>query len=203
MVEIEIYERPTELPTATPQRFTPIILLTGLIMLTGIGSVCSVVQTGDALSHTIVTISYAADNDAASQVDSPTLKQDLNRIKESLGLNISEMAAAFGVSRTAIYGWLEGTIPHSRKITRITQLSMLLATSEVPRIKLLKNIPLSNGKTLLQSLALNADITMALTELNGIAAARTSSMEARLARMSRRPRLESADEVSPSFVNFD
>ena len=206
-VDFEPYSPPIEISTAPVPRLTTILLSTVLV-LTGIGAGWSVTQTGDAASNVPVIVRpfVAEEGEAEPEADPAIQRQNLTRIRASLGLSMTEMAQVLNVSRTALYGWFNGTIPHAKQIRRINEVfsfAELVGTYQLLRMDLLKNIPLSEGKTLLQVLASGEDVPGALAEVREMAIARKAAMEARRSRIARKEKILGAEDISPSFSTFE
>ena len=205
--EFELYSPAIEISAAPASRFTTIVL-SSVLLLAGIGSGWSITQTGDAASSppVIVRPFVADDAEDGFEADPAIQRRNLTRIRESLGLSMTEMAQVFNVSRTALYGWFNGTVPHSKQINRINEVlsfAELAENHQIPRITLLKNVPLRQGKTLLQVLVSNRDVPSALAETRAMAIAQTTSRESRLSRMKGKEKIFGAEEITPSFSTFE
>lgn len=75
-----------------------------------------------------------------------TAKQQLLQIKNNLGLNISEMAAIFLVSRPTIYEWLESIEPrrrHQERLNTIYQICNFWIEQKIGRLGSLLHKPLN------------------------------------------------------------
>jgi transcriptional regulator with XRE-family HTH domain len=206
-VEIEPYDQVIGVSSAPTPLFTT-ILLTSVLALAGIGGVCSVTQTGDVASTSTVIVRpfVASESENDSEIDPGILGLHLTRIRESLGLSMTEMADILNVSRTALYGWFNGTVPHPKQTKRINELlsfADLAAQSKIRRITLTKNVPLSQGKTLLQVLIAKGDVPGALAEVREMAIAQTASTQSRLSRMARKEKILGAEDITPSFSTFE
>ena len=206
-VEFELYSPAIEISTTPVPRLTT-ILLSSVLMLTGIGSGWSITQTGDAASNIPVIIRPFVPDEWGTEFEpDPAFQhQSLTRIRTSLGLSMTEMAQVFNVSRTALYGWFSGTVPHGKQIKRINEVlafAELVRTYQIPRMDLFKNVPLSQGKTLLQVLTSSEDVPGALAEVRDMAIARKAAMAARHSRITRKEKTFGAEEITPSFSNFE
>jgi DNA-binding transcriptional regulator YiaG len=206
-VEIEPYSPVVEISATPTPRFTAIIL-SSVLLLTGIGSGWSVTQTEDVGSNTPVIVRpfVAEEGEAESEADPAIQRQDLTRIRDAFKLSMTELAQVLDVSRTALYAWFSGTVPHAKQGTRINALlaaTKFVENSRIPRIDLLKQIPLNRGKTLLEVLRSNENVRGALVEVRELATARTASMENRRPRVARKEKIFGAEEISPSFSTFE
>ena len=176
--------------------------------MAGIGSGWSITQTEDmgASTPVIVRPFVAEEGDAEPDADPALQRQNLTRIRASLGLSMTEMAQVFNISRTALYGWFNGTIPHAKQVRRINEVfsfAELAGTYQLTRMDLLKNIPLGQGKTLLEVLASNEDVPGALAEVHEMAIARTVARKTRLSRIARKERAFGVEDITPSFSMFE
>jgi transcriptional regulator with XRE-family HTH domain len=206
-VEIEPYSPAAEMSATPTPRFTT-ILLSSVFLVAGIGSGWSITQTGDVGSSTPVIVRpfAAEEGEAESETDPAIQRENLTKIRASLGLSMTEMAQVFNVSRTALYGWFNGTIPHAKQIRRINEVfsfAELAGTYQLQRMDLLKNIPLVRGKTLLQVLTSNEDVPGALADVREFAIARSVAREARLSRIARKEKIFGAEDITPSFSTFE
>lgn len=206
-IDFELYSPPIEISTAPVPRLTT-ILLSSVLVLTGIGSGWSVTQTGETASNipVIVRPFVSDEGETEFEPDPAFQRQSLTRIRAAFGLSMTEMAQVFNVSRTALYGWFNGTTPHAKQIGRINEVfsfTELVGTYQIPRMDLLKNVPLSQGKTLLQVLTSREDVPGALAEVREIAIARKVARDARLSRIARKEKIFGAEDITPSFSTLE
>lgn len=54
--------------------------------------------------------------------ENTTVIQNLNFIRDTLGISVSSLANIIGASRTSFYNWLEGDIPNDKYVKRIDEL---------------------------------------------------------------------------------
>lgn len=100
---------------------------------------------------------------------SPT--EHVRLIKEALGLNMSELASVLDVTRPTVYAWLKGQEPKSEAITKIMSLSKVaerVRSLKIQRIDKLINRQIFEGKSILDKLIENEDVSKDLPVLADI-----------------------------------
>lgn len=85
----------------------------------------------------------------------PELSEDISHIRDVLSLGISNLASMLGVSRQAVYNWLNGEQPiseHSAKLHELAQAADLLAEFGTPISGALLKRKVIGGKTLFEAI---------------------------------------------------
>lgn len=93
-------------------------------------------------------------------------------VRDSLGLNITDLAGIFQVARPTVYAWLNGTEPKAETLARLYKLECLaksVSKLQLPRMNKLVHRPLSGGVSLFEMVRRNIDANGALAELATIA----------------------------------
>jgi DNA-binding transcriptional regulator YiaG len=204
-VELAPYTPPSEIIAAPVSRFTVIMLLSAF-MVAGIGGNCSISQSKEVAANAFVRVVPFDRDEEESEADQISAKERLQQIRDILKLNMTDFAQVFGISRTALYAWFNGTFPHPKQLDRINELYALVQTHrvrEVSGINLLQRVPLTTGKNLIQVLCANEGVGRALDEVADIATAREASMDRRRANSTRKEKIYGADNISPSFSTFE
>jgi DNA-binding XRE family transcriptional regulator len=203
-IEFVPYTPPLEIKPAPTARFSAIMLLSA-IMAAGIGGTCSISQTADVAANAFVqVVPFGTDDESEADLVSAT--ERLQQVRDILKLNMTDLAQVFGVSRTALYACVRGTLPHPKQLHRINELYALVRyhrVHEISGINLLLRVPLSKGSNLMQVLCANEGVSQALDEIADLASARQTLMERRLANSSRKGKLHGADDITPSFSTFE
>ena len=128
---------------------------------------------------------------------SPT--QLVHKIRDAFSLNISDFANIFGVSRPTVYAWLDGQEPKPESLKHIQQLSKTADSViglNINKMDKLIHRPIFNGKSFLQKMTQNEDITDDLITLKHL-----SDKEAAARKVSKGSgaHLSSMAEVSATF----
>lgn len=105
-------------------------------------------------------------------VDRRSIRDHLINIRDVLGLNMTELAKLFGVTRPAAYAWLEGASPKSDTRNAIYALSRAadrLINLGVSRPDLYAHMPIIEGKSLVEILMTKADSSSAFEAIEELA----------------------------------
>lgn len=101
-----------------------------------------------------------------------TIAEQVAKIRASLGLNVSELAQVFQVTRPTVYGWLKGIEPQPAAVDRLTRLlkvATVVSEKKFARIDLLVRRPIGeapfNGASLLSMMASDSAVSGAHIEL--------------------------------------
>lgn len=93
-------------------------------------------------------------------------------VRESLSLNMSQLAELVGVTRPTVYAWLEGRERRqgetAGKIMRLATIAQKIERKNIPRADLLVKRPLFNGKNLLDLIKEGREISRELDDLKAI-----------------------------------
>lgn len=92
-----------------------------------------------------------------------SFKSQLEAVQEDLGLSITQLAQLFGVTRKAVYDWLDGSEPRANISSRMELISSLIRENNSNlNLKRLKGVWLTavNGSSLIDILA-NEDLSAA------------------------------------------
>lgn len=109
---------------------------------------------------------------AEKEADLRTPAERLERIRQALGLTVTDLAYLLNTSRPTVYAWLKGQEPRSVVHTQLIELEQqaeIIAAYELPRINKLVRRPLRSGSSLLERLQHGAPLTAALEELQTLA----------------------------------
>lgn len=88
-------------------------------------------------------------------------KESITLIKEILGLNMSDLATLFNISRPTVYAWLNGQEPAPaslQKIERISKIAAIIKSKNIQRIEKISKRQLFDGKSFFDKLIENEDI---------------------------------------------
>ena len=122
------------------------------------------------------------------------------KIRSAFGLNMSDLANVFSVSRPTAYSWLQGTDPKPQLLARIWQMSNYADTIialGLPRMHVLVKRPLANGTSLFTALQEGAGIDTAISRIQSLSENEVSATISELReRTARKPRVRAAEEVS-------
>lgn len=204
-VELAPYAPPSEITLAPVSRFS-VIMLFSAVMLAGIGGNYSISQSKEVAANAFVRVVPFDKDEEESEADQISAKERLQQIRDILKLNMTDLAQVFGISRTALYAWFNGTLPHPKQLDRINELYALVQTHrirEVSGINLLQRVPLTKGENLIQVLCANEGVSQALDEVADLATAREASMGRRRANSTRKEKIYGAHDISPSFSTFE
>jgi transcriptional regulator with XRE-family HTH domain len=105
-------------------------------------------------------------------VDTRSPAEHVVNIRDVLGINMSELASIFGVTRPTAYAWLEGQEPKPGAVKRIQNLSYAADKIKRENIVCLDQLvhrPISNGRSLLDILKADKDPSEALAALKIVA----------------------------------
>lgn len=97
-----------------------------------------------------------------------SVSEQLERVRGTFGLTITDMSFLFDVSRPTMYAWLEGQEPKPEFTSHIAELSDLATMVEaydLPRVNKLVRRPLRDGSSLLSKIKNGENIGSALAEL--------------------------------------
>lgn len=147
------------------------VMAIGLLLGTGSGSVAAMpserVNVYGKLPSATSPERTNVDDVAASAL--VTAEQHLVNIKSSIGLQMSELAAFFGVSRQSVHKWQSGAaIPGTEYLESIRTLSRLadgLAAARVNRPADLVRAKAFNGKSIIDLIQANENYSEALAAL--------------------------------------
>lgn len=96
----------------------------------------------------------------------------LEFIRQTLGLNVSDLASALGVSRPTVYAWLEGDEPspeNYKQIARLKRVADEVDRLAIPRFEKLLKRPIFDGLSFLDKLKESEDPTSFLRPLKQLA----------------------------------
>lgn len=106
------------------------------------------------------------------ETDLRTPSERLERIRQALGLTVTDLASLLGTSRPTVYAWLKGQEPRPAVHTQLIGLEQqaeVIAAYELPRINKLVRRPLRSGGSLLERLHHGMPLAPALEELQALA----------------------------------
>jgi hypothetical protein len=97
-----------------------------------------------------------------------SVKEEVELIRSVFGLNMSEVAQLFNISRPAAYAWLDGALPKAEamaRLTRIADQAQDAKSAGVTRMAHFVRRPQKDGRSLFQLLKEGADIQDALAAI--------------------------------------
>ena len=97
-----------------------------------------------------------------------TTTQLVLNVRESFGLNFSQLAKVFGVARQTVYDWLQGAEPREQVLRRLWELDKLssrVRALPIARRSSLLTRSILDGRTLLTLLEQNQDVEKGVFEL--------------------------------------
>lgn len=97
-----------------------------------------------------------------------TVAQQIAFMRETLGFKITELAEVFGVSRTAVYDWINGTAPKPEIVAKINGLSSFAAAvrhAGIDKLPAITSRVVYRGKTLLEMAKTGEDLDLAMPGL--------------------------------------
>ncbi|MDH4610308.1 hypothetical protein [Pseudomonas sp. BN102] len=106
----------------------------------------------------VEVVSSEARSSYDSEVEQATklsTKERLGNVQSCLDLSITQMSELFGVTRKAVYDWMDGAEPRSAALSRIVLLEDIIASTkgvDLKRLKTVWNLPVS-GRSFKQVLA--------------------------------------------------
>ncbi|NJM77454.1 MAG: hypothetical protein HC852_18815 [Acaryochloridaceae cyanobacterium RU_4_10] len=106
------------------------------------------------------------------QVDTRSPAEHVANIRDVFGINMSDLASILSITRPTAYAWLEGQEPKPEAILRIQRLSR--TADEVKQMNMIRldkliHRPILDGRSLLERLRVDEDLSPALAELKAIA----------------------------------
>jgi transcriptional regulator with XRE-family HTH domain len=146
---------------------------------------------------------YRPLNDEQKAIDPQNPASDISRILQILKPSMSGLAKYLGVSRTALYDWLNGrqiSAPNAAKLQNFTKAADVIAAANVQMSPIVRNRKLPSGFTLLDSIASGMDgeqAALALVDMLQEEANRRSQLTARF--KNRRAISESIDDAPVIF----
>lgn len=104
--------------------------------------------------------------------DTRSVRDHLLNVRDTFRLNMTELAQIFGVTRPAVYSWLEGVEPKPEARTLILNLSRLadrFAKVGIERPELYFRRPMFNGKSIVDLLKAGQNIGDAVAAIEALA----------------------------------
>jgi len=135
-----------------------------------------------------------------------SVSHHINKIRSAFGLNMSEMAEVFGVSRPTAYSWLQGSSPKHDLLSKIWRLSSYadsLAALGIPRMQLLVRRPLRSGVSLFAALQAGNGIDSAIDCIKELAEDMNNPLAELRERTARKARVHFAEEISVPLIDRD
>jgi transcriptional regulator with XRE-family HTH domain len=105
-------------------------------------------------------------------VDTRSPAEHVANIRDVFAINMSDLASVLGVTRPTAYTWLEGQEPKPEAVMRIQRLSHAADTfdrANIERLDKLLQRPILGGRSLLDMLKADEDLSEALVSLKAIA----------------------------------
>lgn len=164
--------------------------------IAAIGSMASIGTGGSldiqSLRNDLEHISYWAPNSEVADV-APirTPAEDLEIIRNVFRPAISDLAAAFGVSRQSVYNWINGEAvaeDNSQRLADLARASEILLANGISDARVLLKRKFSNGRTLFQVVAAGESASTAAQQLVKIYKREDAQRNRLMARFAARPR---------------
>lgn len=156
---------------ATAQPFVAAVTLLGALVA-GTGGFYSPANAASVSQWTnvpVVTINSTPSVERKKPTQQVSIPKAILQIRDRLGLNMSEVADIFGVSRQAVYLWLKGENLRNEYVQRVWQLSLIadrLRLAGIDRPEHFIHRPLSpEGNSLFRLLVSGANVDSALVLL--------------------------------------
>lgn len=150
---------PAHSHTAVSSASYPKATVTALfVWYVGTGSTCGASQnegwSAPVVTGTTFSVPFNAQNDAPTQhLDIRSPKEHIENIRKVLNPAISDLAALFGLTRQAIYKWINGTSsPDNNNIARVVALSQIadrFKAEGTPRAHDLVKMKIFSGRSLM------------------------------------------------------
>jgi transcriptional regulator with XRE-family HTH domain len=128
----------------------------------------------------------------------------LRYIRDAFKMSMTELAGVLNVSRAALYLWFQGSTPRPDlrdRLWRLKEHADEVSALNIDHIDLLIKVPLSNGKTILQVLSLDEDVSNAISELSELSESRAASIR-RIRNSPSRPNVHRIEEITAAFSDF-
>jgi hypothetical protein len=160
-----------------------------------------VLQQADEIGRLVVPCQSRRSNMTALR----SVKEDVELIRVTFGLKMSEVAQLFNVSRPAAYAWLDGALPKSDAMSRLSHVARQaeqVKAANIDRIGRFIRRPLQDGRSMLQLLKEGADIQNALATIKQAAAEDETGRKLSASRYSsaKKGDVASIDEVSVPII---
>jgi DNA-binding XRE family transcriptional regulator len=107
---------------------------------------------------------------------------DIEHIRATLNLTMSELARGLGVSRQALYNWIAGGLIKEENLARLNELKFaadIIAGENLPKHAFLLRRKLAGGKTLLETVAAGgsgSDAARSLVEMANVEAQQRAAL---------------------------
>lgn len=114
---------------------------------------------------------FSKPRDIATKPHAPAITSDIENIRSTLNLTMADLARCLGVSRQALYNWLDGGAIKPENLAKVMELksaSDVITAANLPERALFLRRKLAGGKTLLDIVAgggSGIDAAHALVEL--------------------------------------
>jgi len=112
-------------------------------------------QSAGVLAQWVYNPLVHVEHSVNKTVDARSPAEHVSNVRDAFFLNMSEVAAVFGVTRPTVYAWLDGQEPKTDAITHILRLSRIadeLRKMNIPRMDTLVRRPMLNGQSLVDLL---------------------------------------------------
>lgn len=134
-----------------------------------------------------------------------SVKDEVELIRGVFGLNMSEIAHLFNISRPAAYAWLDGALPKAEAMARLTRIAnhaQEAKSAGITRMAHFVRRPQKDGRSLLQLLKEGADIQDALVAIRKAAAEEEAGRKVSASRKTstKKGDLAGIDEVATPII---
>lgn len=133
---------------------------------------------GSATIESLMARQYLLDPSSTSirfsRVNVLSTAEQLDYLRDNLGLSITDLSELLGVARPTVYAWLKGAdvrSEHTERLASLFQAGQALDSSDILSVSRLLRRPLSNGMTLLDLMKSGQPLSPMIPELTAIAEA--------------------------------
>ena len=161
-MNIEAYEVPTTsfVPCSRITKQGVVAAIFPLVLLTaGTGGVMTARSAGE-LSSWVHNPTIHVARSLSRRIDTRSPAEHVALIRDTFGLNMSDLACVLGVTRPTVYAWLAGQEPKPETLTHIRRISRTaeeVKGLKIPRVENLIHRPILGGYSLLDKLKANED----------------------------------------------
>jgi DNA-binding transcriptional regulator YiaG len=160
-------------PIKTYEPHTAVKWVAPLLILTaGTGGFMTAHNTAKALGHWIYYPRIHIEPAVAQHVDTRSPSEHVANIRDVFAISMSDLASILGITRPTAYAWLEGQEPKPDAVIRIQQLSRTadeVKQMHISRLDKMVHRPILNGRSLLDMLKADENLSQALAKLKAIA----------------------------------
>lgn len=184
--------------SSVAKRGVIVIALPLAILTCGSGGTLTA-RSAQELSRWIYSPNINVEQQASFEIDTRSTAEHVAFIRDTFGLNMSELASILKVTRPTVYAWMEGQEPKTDALFQIRRFSRTAAEVQelrIPSIDKLVRRPVLGGYSLLDSLKANKDPLASLAMLKAFA---DKEMQARSAPKGSGKHKRTLDDVAAEY----